>query len=68
MEHVFDGLGETLWVVDELEVIHGLSSVLLELTDQTPHDLLDHLIRSLQLAVGGGHQGEGVRPGMSSLL
>jgi len=50
VEHVLNGLGETLGVQDELEVVHGLSSVLLELTDQTPHGLLDHLLRSVQLA------------------
>ena len=50
VEHILDGLGESLQVQDELEVVHGLSSVLLELTDQTPHGLLDHLLRSVQLA------------------
>ena len=50
VEHILDGLGESLQVQDELEVVHGLSPALLELTDQTPHGLLDHLLRSVQLA------------------
>ena len=49
VEHVLNGLGETLWVEDELEVVHGSSSILLELTDQTAEGLTDHLLRSVQL-------------------